>query len=157
MSCRRSRCLPFVAALALAAGASACGAPPPMSAADRVFDEALSKALSAGPPVAMTSLEPGGWEMVCVVGESRPSAMMPGQVARPGEEAFQTLFDAAAYWRGPSSAFAFLYSDGVEVRPVSGLHVNMGRPINRCVPEAQAILVRDREGEWRFRDFAGGR
>lgn len=79
--------------------------------------------------------------------------MLPRHVARPGEEAFESLFDAAAYWSGPSSAFAFLYDEGVEVRPVSGLHVNRGRPINRCVSRAEAILARDEAGEWRFRDF----
>ncbi|MNY58809.1 hypothetical protein D3C86_1951920 [compost metagenome] len=91
--------------------------------------------------------------MVCVLGEQRPANMLPDHAARPGEKAFESLFDAAAYWSGPSSAFAFLYDDGVEVRPVNGFHVNMGQPINRCVSRAQAILVRDQEGGWRFWDF----
>lgn len=132
---------------------SACGAPPPMSAADYAFDEAISAALANGQSIAVTSIEPGDWKMMCVVGEGRPADMLPGHAGRPGEEAFESLFDAAAYWSGPSSAFAFLYNDGVEVRPVNGLNVNMGQPINRCVPRARAILVQDGEGGWQFRDF----
>ncbi|MBL0968379.1 MAG: hypothetical protein IBJ02_04645 [Brevundimonas sp.] len=143
----------LLAAVFVLSGVSACGAPPPMSAADHAFDKAISAALARGQSIAITSIEPGGWSMVCVVGEQRPANMLPGHTARPGEEAFESLFDAAAYWPGPSSAFAFLYDEGVEVRPVNGLHVNMGRPINRCVSKAEAILVRDEEGEWRFRDF----
>ncbi len=113
---------------------------------------ALSGA-SASKPIHLFEMEPGGWTKVCVVGEERPADIMPGLAARRGEEAFESLFDASAYWDGPSSAFAFVYDDGVEVRPVSSLHVNMGQPINRCVSREEAILVRDAEGGWRFRSF----
>lgn len=150
---RRCPTTAFLAAAFVFVGVSACGAPPPMSAADHAFDTAISAALSEGRSIAITSVEPGGWSVVCVVGEQRPADMLPEHVARPGEEAFESLFDAAAYWSGPSSAFAFLYDEGVEVRPVNGLHVNMGRPINRCVSREEAVLVRDGDGEWRFRDF----
>ena len=146
--------LPLFAATLALVGLSACGEPPPMSAADHAFDEAMSAALSEGAPLSVTSIEPGDWTMVCVVGEQRPADMLRGHAARPGEAAFESLFDAAAYWSGPSSAFAFLYADGVEVRPVNGLHVNMGEPINRCVERDQAVLVPNGEGGWRFRDFA---
>lgn len=98
-------------------------------------------------------MEPGLWTMVCVVGEQRPADMLPDHAARSGEEAFESLFDAAAHSSGPSSAFAFLYDTGVEVRPVNGINVNMGQPINRCVSREQAVLIRDGEGGWRFRDF----
>lgn len=143
----------LLAAVFVSIGVSACGAPPPMSAADHTFDNAISAALAEGRSITITSIEQGDWSMVCVVGEGRPANMLPGHAARPGEEAFESLFDAAAYWSGPSSAFAFLDDEGVEVRPVNGLHVNMGRPINRCVSRGEAILVQDGEGEWRFRDF----
>jgi hypothetical protein len=123
-----------------------------MSVADHAFDTAISVALAENQSIAVTSLEPGAWNTVCAVGEQRPSDMLRGYAARPGEQAFESLFDAAAYWSGPSSAFAFVYAEGVEVRPVNGFHVNMGQPINRCVPRAQSVLVRDGEGGWRFRD-----
>ncbi len=124
-----------------------------MSVGDHAFDKAISAALADRQSIAVTSIEPGRWTTVCVVGEQRPADMLPDRHARPGEKAFETLFDAASYWFGPSSAFAFLYDDGVEVRPVNHFHVNMGQPINRCVSRAQAILVRDTEWGWRFRDF----
>lgn len=93
--------------------------------------------------------------MVCVVGEDRASNMLPGQRPRRSEKAFEYLFDFAVYWpgSGPSSVFAFLYPDGVEVKPVNGLHVNMGAPINRCVARDQAVLIDDGESGRRFRDF----
>lgn len=124
-----------------------------MSVTDQGFDKAMSAALLAGRPIAVTALEQGDWGMVCVVGEDRPANMLPGHSARAGEEAFDSLIDAAAYWSGPGSAFAFLYGDGVEVRPVTDLHVNMGQPINRCVSREQAILIPDQEIGWRFRGF----
>ncbi|WP_156377006.1 MULTISPECIES: hypothetical protein [unclassified Brevundimonas] len=150
---RRSPTISLFATVFAVAGVSACGAPPPMSVADHSFDKAISAALADGQPIAVTSMEPGGWTMVCVVGEQRPADMLPGQAALPGEEAFESLFDAAAYRSGPSSAFAFLYDEGVEMRPVNSINVNMGQPINRCVSREQAILVPDGEGGWRFRDF----
>ena len=145
--------VPILATLLTLVGVSACGAPPQMSVEDHAFDKAISAAMAGGQSFAVTSIEPGSWSTVCVVGEQRPAHMLPGHAARPGEEAFDSLFDAAAYWTGPSAAFAFVYDEGVEVRPLNGLHVNMGQPINRCVSRAQAILVSDGEGIWRFRDF----
>lgn len=132
---------------------SACGASPPMSAADHAFDKALSTELSEGYPISIVALEPKNWTLVCVVGEERPKDMLRNHTARPEERAFESLFDAAGYWSGPSSAFAFVYENGVEVRPVNGLHVNMGEPINRCVPRSEAILVQNGEGGWQFRAF----
>jgi len=123
-----------------------------MSADDHAFDRAFSAALSDETAIAFAAIEPGQWSTVCVVGEQRPADLFPGQAARPGEQAFGKLFDAAAYWAGPSSALAFLHANGVEVRPVNGLHVNLGEPINRCVSRAHAILVPDGQGGWRFRD-----
>jgi hypothetical protein len=152
--CRGGLAIPLALFFAVA-GASACSAPPPMSAADHAFDKAFSAALADDQPIAFTSIEPGDWSLMCVIGEDRPASMLPDQAARSGEEAFESLFDAAAFWSGPSSAVAFAYDDGVEVRPVNGFHVNMGEPLNRCVPRAQAVLVRDGGGGWRFRDFSG--
>lgn len=147
-----SPAIPLFAAAFVVVGVSACVAPPPMSVADHAFDRAISVALAENQSIAVTSIEPDGWNMVCVVGEQRPSDLLRGYAARPGEGAFESLFDAAAYWSGPSSAFAFVYDEGVEVRPVNGLNVNMGQPINRCVPRAHSVLVRDGEGGWQFRE-----
>ena len=154
MTFRRGRPTISLFATAFAVvGAAACGEARPMSAADDAFDKAISAALADDVPIAVAAIERGGWTRVCVVGEEQPAHMLPGYAARTGEDAFESLFDAAAYRSGPSSALAFVYDDGVEVRPVNGLHVNMGQPINRCVSREQAILVRDGEGGWQFQDF----
>ena len=86
----------LVASAFMAFGVSACGAPPPMSAVDHAFDKAISAGLADGGPIAATSIEPGDWKMMCVVGEGRPADMLPGHAGRSGEEAFESLFDAAS-------------------------------------------------------------
>jgi hypothetical protein len=51
---------------------------------------------------------------------------------------------------------AFRHPDGVEVRPLSGLTINMGSAINRCVERRDAILINTPDAGWRFRDDPTG-
>ena len=124
-----------------------------MSQADLAFDTALTAALARDRPIDLALLEKGDWSQVCAIGEDRPSSMFPGGHPRPGETAFDTLMDAAflAAGRAGGGALAFAYSDGVEVRPLSGLPINMGSAINRCVPREAAVLVDTPDAGWRFR------
>ena len=148
----KSGCVAAVAAGLAALMASACTGPP-MSADDRIFDEALSKALERKQPVNLAQLERGAWIGVCAVGEGRARDMFArGARARPGERAFDSVIDAGSkVFPGPGvGALAFAYPDGVEVRPLSDLAVNMGEPINRCVNRADATLTWSSAWGWHF-------
>lgn len=125
-----------------------------MSDADRAFDAAFSAAMTRGSPIDLTLLEPGPWSLVCAIGEARPAEMMPGEKPRPDERAFDELIDAPflAPSQAGGGALAFRHPDGVEVRPLSGLTINMGSTINRCVTRRQAVLVASPDVGWRFRD-----
>ena len=81
--------------------------------------------------------------------------MLPGEKARPGENAFDEFIDAPFLAPGQAGggALAFSYPDGVEVRPLSGLTINMGSAINRCVARQEAVLVAAPDSGWRFRDY----
>jgi hypothetical protein len=129
-----------------------------MSDADRAFDAALTAALARNRPIDLARLETGDWSRVCAIGEDRPASMFPGDRPRPGEAAFDTLIDAAFLPAGQAGggALAFAYPDGVEVRPLSGLAINMGSSINRCVPRQAAVLVDTPDAGWRFRDYPAG-
>lgn len=124
-----------------------------MSDADRAFDAAFSAAMADGGPIDLIRLEPGPWSQVCAIGEARPSEMMPDEKPRPDERAFDELIDAPFLAPGQAGgALAFSHPDGVEVRPLSGLTINMGSAINRCVTRRQAVLVASPDVGWRFRD-----
>lgn len=125
---------------------------PPMSAEDKAFDAAVSTALEGKTPIELTELEEGPWTLVCAVGEGRARHMFSADVtARPQERAFNSLIDAGSTWFGPGvGALAFLYPDGVEVRPLSELAVNMGSTLNRCVTRSEAVLAWSPEGGWHF-------
>lgn len=139
-----------ILALGLAVGCSSGGTS--TSAADRRFDAAFSKALSRNAAFDLAALEPGPWTLVCIVGEDKPSSMLPRSKARPGEAQFDTVFDAGeSFGLLGAGAVAFLYPDGVEVRPITGLAVSQDDRLSRCMPRAQAWLVKDQYG-WRFRD-----
>ncbi|HWU14569.1 MAG TPA: hypothetical protein VN157_11225 [Caulobacter sp.] len=142
------------AAICSAALLAGCGGVA-MSPADQAFDDALTAAMARDRPIDLTQLEAGDWSRVCAVGEDRAASMFPGEHARPGEAAFDTLIDAAflpAHEAG-GGALAFRHPDGVEVRPLSGLAINMGSPINRCVERQAAVLIDTPESGWRFRDY----
>jgi hypothetical protein len=126
-----------------------------MSQADRAFDAAFSAAMEDGHPIDLARLEAGSWSRVCAVGEERPAAMLPNEKPRPGEDAFDDLIDAPFLPPGEAGggALAFSYPDGVEVRPLSGLTINMGSAINRCVTRRQAVLIDSPDTGWRFRDY----
>ncbi len=151
MKINRARSLATICAVVLAAG---CGEVA-MSQADRAFDSALTAALARGRPIDLTRLELGGWSRVCAIGEDRPASMFPGERPRPGEAAFDTLIDSGSLAAGQAGggALAFAYPDGIEVRPLSGLAINMGSSINRCVPRQAAVLVDTPGAGWRFRDY----
>lgn len=123
-----------------------------MSDADVAFDATMSAALQSEAPITLTNLELGPWTYVCAVGEDQPSEMLVGQKARPGEGAFDYFIDAGSHWGdGPGKgALAFSYPDGVEVRPLADLAVNMGAPINICVPRERAVLVYKPDHGWAF-------
>lgn len=125
-----------------------------MSEADRAFDATFSAAMAHGGPIDLTRLEPGPWSQVCAIGEARPAEMMPDQKPRPDEQAFDELIDAPFLTPGQAGggALAFRHPDGVEVRPLSGLTINMGSAINRCVTRREAVLVASPDVGWRFRD-----
>ncbi|MFZ0268737.1 hypothetical protein [Caulobacter sp.] len=129
-----------------------------MSDADRAFDTAFSAAMNRGLPIDLVALETGPWSLVCAVGEERPAGMMPGEKARLGEGAFDEFIDGAFLAPGDpgGGALAFRYPDGVEVRPLSHLTINMGSPINRCVARREAVLVNRPDTGWRFRDYPVG-
>ena len=129
-----------------------------MSDADHAFDKALTAALARNRPIDLARLETGDWSRVCAIGEDRPASMFPSERPRPGEAAFDTLIDPAFLPAGQAGggALAFAYPDGVEVRPLSGLAINMGSSINRCVPREAAILVDTPDAGWRFRDYPAG-
>ncbi len=154
MNANRTISLAVVCSVALVAGCDQVA----MSDADRAFDAALTAALAQDRPIDLTQLEPGGWSRVCAIGEDRPASMFPGERPRPGEAAFDTLIDGAFLPAGQAGAgaLAFAYPDGVEVRPVSGLTINMGSSINRCVPHQAAVLVDTPDAGWRFRDYPAG-
>jgi hypothetical protein len=59
-----------------------------MSVEDHAFDRAFSAALAEGQLITLSSIEPGGWSTVCVVGEQRPADLLRVHAARPAEEAF---------------------------------------------------------------------
>jgi hypothetical protein len=143
--------------LATAVALAGCGEIA-MSDADRAFDAAFSAAMERGLPIDLGRLETGPWSRVCAVGEERPAGMMPGEKARPGEDAFDELVDGAFLAPGGpgGGALAFSYPDGVEVRPLSGLTINMGSAINRCVARREAVLVTSPDMGWRFRDDPDG-
>ncbi len=126
-----------------------------MSAADEVFDAALSRALEQGGPINLADLERGDWATVCAVGEGRPSGMLEGRPRR-GEAAYDEFIDAGSFYfgRGGRGALAFVYPEGVEVRPLTELAVNEGSPINTCVPRTAATLVRSPESGWHFSGYA---
>ncbi|WP_426012967.1 hypothetical protein [Caulobacter sp. DWR2-3-1b2] len=126
-----------------------------MSDADRAFDAAFTTALARHQPIDLARLETGDWFQVCAIGEDRPASMLPGQRPRPGEAAFDTLIDPAFLPAGQADggALAYTHPDGVEVRPLSGLAINMGASINRCVPRKAAVLVDSPDTGWRFRDY----
>jgi hypothetical protein len=139
-----------VIALNLAVGCSPNGEL--TSVADRRFDGAFSKALSRGVSFDLAALEPGPWTLVCIVGEDKASSMLPRFKARLGETQFDTVFDAGeSFGLLGAGAVAFVYPDGVEVRPITGLAVSQDGRLSRCVPRAEAWLVNDKLG-WRFRD-----
>lgn len=122
-----------------------------MSETDHAFDVALSQELEQGNPIRLTKLEGGDWTKVCAVGEDRPSNMME-EKPRPGERAFHEFIDAGSFYFGGGGrgALAFVYPDGVEVRPLTDLIVNMGSPINTCVLRTDAGLVHSPELGWHF-------
>jgi len=77
--------------------------------------------------------------------------MMDGQPPRDGEQALDSFIDAGSTYFGPGvGALAFVYADGVEVRPLSDLAVNMGSALNTCVPRTGATLVSSPELGWHF-------
>jgi hypothetical protein len=148
----------FVIAVVCAAGPLAGCDEVAMSDADRAFDAALTAALVRSRPIDLAQLEAGDWSRVCAVGEDRPASMFPGERPRPGEAAFDTLIDPAFLPAGQAGggALAFRHPDGVEVRPLSGLTINMGSAISRCVERRDAILINTPDAGWRFRDYPAG-
>ena len=153
MSSRRQVALRAALLLSMTAVLAGCGEIA-MSDADRAFDAAFSAAMARGRPIDLARLETGSWSRVCAVGEDHPSSMLPGERAHPGENAFDELIDGAFLPPGAAGggALAFSYPDGVEVRPLSGLTINMGSAINRCVARREAVLVDSADAGWRFRD-----
>jgi hypothetical protein len=145
--------------LAYAAGALAGCGQAAISDADQAFDTAFTAAMARKQPIDLTRLETGAWFKVCAVGEDHPSSMFTGARARPGEAAFDTLVDPAFLSPGQlgAGALAFQYADGVEVRPLSGLAINMGSAINICVRRDAAVLIDSPDSGWRFRDGATAR
>jgi hypothetical protein len=129
-----------------------------MSDTDRAFDNAFSAAMKREQPIDLARLERGPWLRVCAVGEDRPASMLPGEKARSGENAFNEFIDGSFLASGEAGggALAFRYPDGVEIRPLSGLLVSMGSPINRCVARQEAVLVLSPDAGWRFRDYPTG-
>lgn len=67
--------------------------------------------------------------------------------------AMDHVFDSANTMFGPSSALVFVDETGAEVRPLSRLHIsNVNFSLYGCVLRSQAVIVRNGEGGWRYRD-----
>jgi hypothetical protein len=137
--------------------AASCGpSSAPTTTDDRRFNRALSQALARRAPIDLAKLETGPWSRVCIVGEDKPSSMLPQFKPRPGEMEFDTVFDAGeSFGLLGGGAVAFVYPDGVEVRPITGMAVGDSSPLHRCIPRAQAWIIYDQFG-WRFRDAQAG-